>query len=197
VKAKHPGRRFASTLSAAVLVSATAAGCARMHANSRPDTPPLDVPPPPARVVQTIDAEAPAPVPLPEEPPREPVRPRPAPAGAARPEARPEASKPETPATTEAPAAEDASKTPPTVLQTTPAAQEGEVERTIRATLARAADRLSRIDYRALNTDARIQYDTAKRFIQQSSEAIRAKNLVFAKNLADKAAALADQLGGR
>ena len=48
-----------------------------------------------------------------------------------------------------------------------------------------------------LNVDARTQYDTAKRFIQQSDGAIRAKNLVFAKNLADKAAALAAQLAGK
>ena len=55
---------------------------------------------------------------------------------------------------------------------------------------------LNRIDYRVLNTDARSQYDTAKRFVQQAEDAIRMKNLPFAKNLADKAAALAAQLGG-
>ena len=38
---------------------------------------------------------------------------------------------------------------------------------------------------------------TAKRFIQQADEAMRTKNLVFARNLADKAAVLAAQLGGR
>ena len=60
--------------------------------------------------------------------------------------------------------------------------------------MARAGGDLNRIDYRALNADARTQYDTAKRFIQQAEEAIRAKNLPFAKNLADKAAVLATQL---
>ena len=40
------------------------------------------------------------------------------------------------------------------------------------------------------------QYDTAKRFIRQAEDAMRTKNLLFAKNLADKAAALAAQLGG-
>jgi hypothetical protein len=42
-----------------------------------------------------------------------------------------------------------------------------------------------------------MQYDTAKRFIQQADDAMKAKNLVFARNLADKAAAIAAQLAGR
>ena len=56
---------------------------------------------------------------------------------------------------------------------------------------------LNRIDYRVLNADAKTQYDTAKRFIRQADEAMRAKNLVFAKTVADKAVVLAAQLGGR
>jgi hypothetical protein len=84
-----------------------------------------------------------------------------------------------------------------TTLQTTPAAEQGVVERAIRATMARAGADLNRIDYRALNANARTQYDTAKRFIQQADDAIRMKNLPFAKNLADKALALAVQLGGQ
>jgi uncharacterized protein (DUF885 family) len=94
-----------------------------------------------------------------------------------------------------APAA--APPTPTTTLQTTPAAEQGEVERAIRATMARASAGLNRIDYRALNANARTQYDTAKRFIQQAEDAIRMQNLPFAKNLADKAATLAVQLGGQ
>ena len=66
-----------------------------------------------------------------------------------------------------------------------------------RASLSRANADLSRIDYRMLNADAKTQYDTAKRFIRQADDAMRTKNLVFAKNLADKAAALAAQLGGK
>ena len=61
----------------------------------------------------------------------------------------------------------------------------------------RATADLNRIDYRALNAEARVQYDTAKRFISQAQEALRAKNLVFARSLADKAAALAAQLAGK
>ena len=63
--------------------------------------------------------------------------------------------------------------------------------------MTRASANLNRINYRALNTDARTQYETAKRFIEQAEDAIRMKNLPFARSLADKAAVLANQLGGR
>jgi len=71
------------------------------------------------------------------------------------------------------------------------------MERGVRAAIIKASADLNRVDYRALNNDARTQYDTAKRFIRQAEEAIRAKNLVFAKSVADKAVVLAAQLAGR
>ncbi len=71
------------------------------------------------------------------------------------------------------------------------------MERGIRQILGRATADLNRIDYRTLGADARAQYDTAKRFITQAQDSVRAKNLVFAKSLADKAAALAAQLSGQ
>ena len=66
----------------------------------------------------------------------------------------------------------------------------------MRATLSRATTDLNRVDYRTLNADARAQYDTAKRFIRQSEDAVRAKNMLFAKTVADKAAAIGAQLAG-
>ena len=108
---------------------------------------------------------------------------------------KPEPPKPEAPAA-EPPKPPDESSRGNT-LQTAPATAEGELERTVSATLTRANTELNRVDYRGLNPDARIQYDTAKRFIRQAADAVKAKNLVFAKSLADKAVAIADQLGGR
>ena len=179
------------------VIAAAASGCMRARANILPSAPPLDVPAPPPRVVLPIEIEAEAPPPQPEPPSDEarraptPARPRPAvPADTPRAAEEPPRS---------APAAPPATTTPPvtTTLQTTPAAEQGKVERAIRATMARAGSDLNRIDYRALDADARMQYDTAKRFIKQADDAIRMKNLPFAKNLADKAATLAAQLGGR
>jgi hypothetical protein len=71
------------------------------------------------------------------------------------------------------------------------------VERRVRILIAQAYNDLNRVNYQALNADARNQYDTAKRFATQAEDALRARNLVFASNLADKAAALAAQLPGR
>jgi hypothetical protein len=172
------------------VMAAAASGCMRARANTLPMSPPLDVPSPPPRVVLPVEVEAEAP---PSEPGPPPDEPRPTPAAPARP--RP-TSPVETPrAAEEPPKAAPAAPTATTTLQTTPAAKQGEVERAIRATMARASSDLNRIDYRALNADARTQYDTAKRFIEQADDAIRMKNLPFAKNLADKAATLAVQLG--
>jgi hypothetical protein len=169
-------------------------------AKATPDAPPLDMPAPPPREVEPTETETPQPVPLVAEPARNaPPRARPAPRESpARPAEppKPEPPKIEPPIETPRPA-EEPPKPPLTTLQTTPATAEGEMERGIRASLQRANTDLSRIDYRVLNADAKTQYDTAKRFIQQADDAIRAKNLVFAKTVADKAALIAAQLGGK
>jgi hypothetical protein len=145
-----------------------------------PAAPPRDIEPP--------AAEAPRVVPPAAEPVRTaPARPRPAPPPVV------ESPRP----VVEPPKPADEPSRPPSTLQTTPATAEGEVERGIRATLARATSDLNRVDVRGLNVDARTQYNTAKRFVTQAEDAMRAKNLVFARSVADKAAALAAQLSGK
>jgi outer membrane biosynthesis protein TonB len=175
-------------------------GCsARAQAKATPELPPLAMPAPPPRDVEPAEVEAPQPVPLATEPARNaPARPRPA-----TPAARPEPPKPEpkadptpAPPPVEPAKAEEPPK-PLTTVQTTPPTAEGEVERGIRASLLRATADLNRVDYRALNRDARTQYDTAKRFVTQADTAMKTKDLLFAKNLAEKAAAIAAQLAGR
>ena len=173
--------------------------CTRAKAKTAPDAP-LDMPAPPPREVESIESEPPPVVPLAQEPARNtPTRPRPnPPREPARPEpVRPEPPRPETPPVEPPKPSEEPPKPPPTPLQTTPPTAEGEMERGVRAALSKAYADLNRIDYRALNNDARTQYDTAKRFIRQAEDAIRAKNLVFAKSVADKAVVLAAQLAGR
>jgi outer membrane biosynthesis protein TonB len=189
--------RFASVFSVVVLlcVVMSVSGCARVHAKAATPPPALDVPPPPARTVEPLETKAP-PAPPPEESPRPAGRPSP-PSSTPPVAARPAAPAPAPASEPPKPPEEPPKPAPPTTLQTTPAAAEGEVERGIRATLARATTDLGRIDYRRLNVNARTQYDTAKRFIQQADAAIQMKNLMFAKNLADKAAALATQLAGK
>jgi hypothetical protein len=176
----------------------TLSGCFGASAKGVVDSPRLEMPPPPPRLVETIEPVVQEPVPLVEEPAHQPVRPP------ARQATRPETARPEPPKTDgtraetplEAPKTEDPSK--PT-LQTTPTVADVEVERTIRGVIARANADLGRVNYRVLSTDGRTQYDSAIRFIQQAEEALepRTRNLVFARNLADKALALAAQLAGR
>jgi hypothetical protein len=184
-----------------LLAASVISGCTRAQAKVTPDQP-LDVPAPPPREVEVADSEPPPPVALVPEPARNaPSRPRPATPSREPPRVeppRPDAAKPEPPAEPPKPA-EDIKPpaSPPAPLQTTPATAEGEVERAIHASLTKASADLNRIDYRALNRDARTQYDTAKRFILQSERALQEKNLSFAKSVADKAAALAAQLAGR
>jgi hypothetical protein len=181
----------------ALLIGLSLTGCARLKAKTAPDNLPLTVPIPPPRDVEPVEAEAPPPMSLPSEPARSPAsRPRPAPPPAReQPRAdapKTEAPKPEPPQVVEPPKPDEPPKPAPT-LQTTPATAEG-AEGAIRATLVRATSDLNRVDYRALNADGRTQYDQAKSLLRQADDAVRKKNLVFAKSLADKAAALASQL---
>jgi hypothetical protein len=186
---------------AATVVLMLAAGpavpaCLHSAAKTAADLPPLAVPAPPPRVVEVVEVQTPAPIPLVEEPQRQPIPPpppRPTPrAEATRPEAKPEQTSPADAAKTEEP------PKPPPTLQTTPAAAEGEVERKIRGIMARATSDLNRVNAQALNADARNQYDTAKSFLRQADAELKTtRNLVFAANLAEKAAALALQLAGR
>jgi hypothetical protein len=175
-------------------LSLTSAGCHRAHAKTLPESPPLEVPAVPPREVEPIEVETPQPVPLPEEPARTP-QPRLRPAV---PAPRVEPPKTEPPKTeqppVEAPKPEEPAKPPAPLLQTTPPNTEGDLERGIRATLTRAQTDLNRVDAARLNADARVQYDTAKSFIRQAEQAVRTKNLLFAKSVADKAAVLAAQL---
>lgn len=179
-----------------VLAAATLSGCLHANAKSVVDSPPLDMPQPPPRIVETVEVVPPAPASLVEEPAHQPVR---VPARQAPRAEPPRAESPKAEVPAESPKTAEDSQKPPTTLQTTPAVVEGEVERVIRSAIARANADLSRVDYRALSKDGKTQYDTAKRFIQQAENALepRTRNLLFARNLADKASALAAQLSGR
>ena len=185
--------RVVAHLQVVALVALAAVGCAKARASALPAGPPLETPLPPPRVVSSpIESEpivtavppieGPSPRTTPNAPraaaPR-PERPEPAPA--------PVASQVPAPPVPPAPVDE-----PPRTLQTT--ANAGQAEQRIRGLMANAARDLGRIDYKALSVDAQAQYDIAKRFTEQADEALKSKNIVFAEQLADKAAALAAQL---
>jgi len=167
-----------------VALALATTGCASLHARSDPAGPPLATPQPPPHTVPAVEIEV--------EPPAPPAgNDGPAPV-VVRPAARVAAPKHDKTSdkTEAAPPAAVPAPLPP--LQTT--ANVTEVGRNIRMRIAQATRDLDRTDYRALTTERRTEYDTAKRFIQQAEDALKVKNLVFAGQLADKAATLAAAL---
>ena len=182
-----------------VMAALSAGGCATARAKSQPEPASLEVPMPPPRVIVPPEPEPAAPsAPAPEPEPRQqkPVR-RAAPA---RPDTRTDATRakvpPEPPP---APVVEPVRPAVPptaTLQQALPAGQ-SETERHVRDQLSQASADLKRVDYEKLSVDAKSQYDTAKRFIEQAEQALKEKNLVFAAKVAEKAAGLAGSLVGR
>ena len=187
--------RVVARLQIVVLVAplVAAAGCAKARASALPAGPPLETPLPPPRVVSSpIESEPIVTAVPPIEGPSPRTTPNAPRAAAPRPERTeppPAAAASQAPAPPAAPPAPDE---PPRTLQTT--ANATQAEQRIRGLLANATRDLGRIDYRALSVDAQAQYDIAKRFTEQADEAMKGKNIVFAEQLADKAAALAAQL---
>jgi hypothetical protein len=167
-----------------VLLTASLAACAaKAQVRTEVEVPPLDPPPPPPRVVADY---APEPEPLPVTPAVEPATPVRPPARPARPEQKPE------PVTTPEPAETAAHPaTPPSLTMTPSPGSESQTVAAIRDLLGRATRDLSRVNAASLSGDGRAQYATARRFIQQAEEALKARNIVFAGKLADKAATMA------
>ncbi|RPJ54406.1 MAG: hypothetical protein EHM24_31845 [Acidobacteria bacterium] len=177
-------------------------GCVRARGNTRVQPPPLDVPPPPARVVVPPEPEQPPDELVTEEPAstaKRPIRPRAQPPRERQETSKPAESKP--PETPPVEAAVPPPASPPTApvptLQPVLPASPGEMERQVNQQLAQARKDLDRVDYQALNTDGKSQYEQAKRFIEQAGQAQRDKNLVFAAKLAEKAVGLAAGLVAR
>ncbi len=159
-------------------------GCATAKASAPSPLPPLAAPDVPPRVVaeylpdpplpaEPVSADAVVPAPRPVRPPRRDV---------VRAGAVPE--EPQGP-----PAAAPAAAPPALALQTQGAG--ARADQSIRTLLAQAARDLGRVDYQGLDADGRAQYDTARRFMQQADDALKARNVMFAGKLADKAATMA------
>ena len=89
-----------------------------------------------------------------------------------------------------APQTEPATPSGP-VLRTPPTADEAQAGRRVREVLGRATLLLSQVSPAALSREARTQHDTARRFVEQSEQALLERNFVFASYLADKAETLA------
>ena len=157
--------------------TAKAAAPAPLPTMVPPDVPPrviAEYPPDPPLPVEPVAAEAVTPPPRSPRPPRRDVV-----------RTEPIANEPQgPPELPPVPAAQ-----PALALQSTGAG--ARADQSVRTLLAQAARDLGRVDYRALDTDGRAQYDTARRFMQQADDALKGRNVMFAGKLADKAATMA------
>jgi hypothetical protein len=168
---------------ALVLLTATLGACA-VKAQVRPEVevPLLSPPPPPPRVVVAYAEPEPPPEPVPEAtvPTVSPVRPP-----------RPAQPPPPTGQPPEPVEAVTRPEPPPSLTLTPSPGTEAQTVTAIRELMGRAARDLSRVNTNALNHDGRSQFETARRFLQQAEEALKARNIVFAGRQADKAATMA------
>jgi len=182
------------------LVVTAAGGCARARARTAPEQPALETPPPPPRVIQPLGLEAldPAGAAGAEAEDRRPAGEKPPAGDRARTDdrAKPDPRRDTPPAKVEGPVEgpKPAPPEPPRTLETTAPGAQGAVERQVRGLLRQAGQDLNNVEYGALSTDGRTQYDTSKRFIEQANQALEERNLVYAAKLADKAATLARSL---
>jgi len=168
--------------------------CVTATAKVPADRPPLEVPAPPPRVIESTPLPEPStPEPVGELPPAAPPNPRPKPTPNPQPP-RTEP-KPETPVVETSPPV--APVTPPPELRTPGTADGAEAARQVHEMLDRANKTLGSIDYRLLNKDRRGQYDTAKNLITQSEDALKASKFDIARNLAEKADRIAKELQTR
>jgi hypothetical protein len=181
-----------------LLVLSTLGGsaCLTGRAQTPADRPALNVPAPPDRVIPQVPQPEPPPAmdPVadipPETKPASPTRPnKPAP----KPEAKPE-NKPETPPV-EPPASPPQPAQPQIRLPETGDA--GVVSRQIRDTVERARRLLGQTNRAKLTPLRQKAFDDAQLFVKQAEEALNANNLVFAKELADKAERLAKEVQSR
>lgn len=189
----------------AIVVVPMLSGCASLSAkNKSPDLPPMNVPPPPPRVIEPAPEPLPEPVAeLPAAPPASPtnrgtVRPpvsRPNPQTEPKPEPKPVEPPP--------PAPQDPAPVPqPPVqpnaqLRTPQTADTSNAEKNVRATLDRARGLLANVDYRLLNSERKKAYDDSQRFIKESEEKLKEGNFVYAEAVAVKAERLAKELAGK
>jgi hypothetical protein len=172
------------------LVAIGSAGCATTRAEAPVERPALDVPMPPPRVIVPLPPpQLPLPDPVPEMSGGSPAPARPRPSKEKESPNKPEA-KPE-----EKPAEPPAPTTPAPVPQlripeTTDSAQ-------LAAIIDRTLATLEGIDWQKLQPPRQKAYNDAKLFASQAREALDAKDLVIAKEFAEKAERLVKELTGR
>jgi hypothetical protein len=184
-----------------VAVAPILSACASASAKTNPaERPPLSVPPPPPRVIETAPQPDPVPEPVPELPAATVPPPRSRPTRD--PGQKPEPAKPPDTKAGEATPAEPVGPSPAPAppapqLRTPQTADSTEAERNVRSTIERANKSLGGVNFGPLNNERKKAYNDAKMFIHQAEEALKQGNFVFAQGVANKAETLAKELAGK
>lgn len=181
-------------------LAAGASACRTAQAKAPATRPPLEVPPPPPRMVEPLPSQPVTPLEpvgdLPPAPTTSRARPPAARENASRDTAKAEP-KPEPPPPTEpAPAANPpAAANPPPQIRTP--GDNSETARQVREMLDRTGKTLEKINYQQLTQQRQESYNDAKKFMREAEDALKASNFGLAQKLADKAETLAKELQGR
>ncbi len=176
-----------------VLSGAASAACASATAKAAPDRPALEVPAPPAKVIEPSPQPEPTLPPVPELPPAQPPNSRPS-----RPPVR-ETAKPdpkqETPTTTEAaPAPPPVAPAPQ--LRQPGAAEPSEAAKQVQALIDHASKSLDSVNTRGFTKARRAVYENARGLLTQAQESLKKSDFDNARKLADKVENTARELGG-
>ena len=201
VSSRRCAPRASRRLGVAALVAIVASSaCVTTTGETVVSRPALEVPPAPPRVITPLPLPEPPPVEEPVEDPAvvkppTPPKPKPAPNNSkpADPKQEPPPIEPVPPV---APPPAPTGPPPPT-LSTPPQGDANALSRQIRDNIERTRRTLDKINYGPLSNDRKKAYDDAKLFATQAEDALKVSNLVFAKELADKAERLAKELQGR
>jgi hypothetical protein len=166
----------------AIALLASVAACGKVQAKT-PGPLALEMPMPPPRLVVPVSVDPP---PAPEPPPAA----QPAPVVTAPP--KPAASSTSTPPPPTAPPNKPPDR--PATPEAPPNATAVELRERAQALIAEARANLGKVDFHQLNTDAKDQFTQAQRFITVADDALKKRNYLYARDMAEKGANLAAQL---
>jgi hypothetical protein len=182
------------TLGLLVLAGAASAACASATAKAAPDRPALEVPAPPAKVVEPAQQAEPDPAPVPELPPPLPT-PRP-PRQPARETAKPD-TKQEAATTAETPAAPVAPVPAPPQLRPGNTPDPSEAQKQAQIAVDRSRQVLSSLNPKQVPKDKKAVFDGAHNMQKLAEEALKKSDFENAKKLAEKVESTARELGAR
>jgi hypothetical protein len=179
-----------------ILAGAASTACATANAKTTPDRPTLEVPAPPAKVVETTPQPETMPELVPDLPPAQPANTRPSRPASSR---EPTRTDPKPEATATPP---DTSAAPPPPLVPAPQLRTSSTDTTeaakqVQTTIERARQALNSVDTKQFTKPRRVIYDNAKLMLTQAEDALKKSDFDNAKKLAEKVELTAKELQGR